>query len=101
MSTDNKGVLLAANAAIDKGDTEGFLAFCTDDIEWTAVGEMTLQGKEAVRQWMVASYLEPPRYTVTGLVAEGDMLVALGEIMVNDKNGKPSRHSYSDVWRLR
>lgn len=100
MSEDNKKVLLSANAAIDNGDTEGFLSFCTEDLEWTAVGEFTLKGKEAVRQWMAVAYLESPQYTVADLIAEGDFLVAVGDILVKDNNGQPIRHCYSDVWRF-
>ena len=100
MSDVNKAVLLAANSAIDKGDIEGFLSFCTDDLQWTVVGEMTLRGKDAVRRWMAKEYVEPPQYTVANLIAEGDYLVALGDIMVKD-NDLAVRHSYSDVWRIR
>ena len=101
MAESNKAVLGRANAAIDSGDTEGFLAFCTDDIVWTSVGEMTLTGKEAVRRWMVGAYAEPPRYTVVDLIAEGDFVIALGEITVTDKDGYATPHAYCDVWRFR
>jgi hypothetical protein len=37
------------------------LSFCTDDTEWTFVGDKTLKGKEAVRQWMATTYIEPPK----------------------------------------
>jgi uncharacterized protein len=97
----NKAVLLSANAAIDRGDTEGFLSFCTDDIEWTAVGEMTLKGKHAVREWMTKAYVKPPKYTVENLIAEADDLVALGGILVEDSQGQATPHAYADVWRLR
>jgi uncharacterized protein len=101
MSEDNKAILLSANAAIDRADTEGFLSFCTDDLEWTVVGEMTLHGKQAVREWMATAYSEPPKYTVDHLIADGEFLVALGDIFVKDSQGRPTRHAYSDVWRLR
>jgi uncharacterized protein (TIGR02246 family) len=101
MSDSNKAVLRSANAAIDAGDTEGFLTFCTDDIVWTAVGEMTLRGKAAVRKWMATAYSEPPQYTVEEVIAEGDFVIALGHIMVKDGDGHPIRHAYSDVWRFR
>lgn len=101
MSDKNKAVLANANAAIDAGDIEGFLAFCTDDIVWTAVGEMTLRGKAAVREWMAVAYLEPPQYTVEDMIAERDFVIALGHIMVKDGEGQPIRHAYSDVWRFR
>lgn len=39
MSEKNKAILEKANALFDKGDIEGFLAFCADDTEWTYVGD--------------------------------------------------------------
>lgn len=101
MPDHNKAVLQKANAAISKGDTEGFLSFCTDDIKWTTVGDNTLDGKEAVRQWMATAYVEPPRFTVTNLIAEDDFVTALGDITVKDENGKDALHAYCDVWRFR
>jgi uncharacterized protein (TIGR02246 family) len=64
MSETNEAVLQRANAAVLAGDHEGFLSHCTDDVQWTFVGERTLNGKEAVRRYMNATYLEPPRFTV-------------------------------------
>jgi uncharacterized protein len=101
MSETSKEVLRRANAAIDKGDNEAFLSFCTDDLEWTVIGEMKLSGKDAVRRWMKAAYAKPPKYTVVDLVAEVDLVIALGDIWVEDAAGQATRHSYCDVWRLR
>lgn len=101
MSERNKAVLMEANAAIDRGETEAFLSHCTDDLQWMAVGEMTMSGKEAVRRWMATAYLTPPKYTVDEIIAEGDSLVAIGEIMAKDKDGRTVPHLYCDVWRLR
>lgn len=101
MPESNKAILEAANAAIIEGDNEGFLSFCTVDTEWTFVGERTLQGKEAVRRWMATTYIEPPRFTVDHLIAEGDFVVALGEVTTTSKDGKTARSSYCDVWRFR
>jgi ketosteroid isomerase-like protein len=39
MNLNNNTILEKANFAITKGDNEGFLAFCTDDMEWTFVGD--------------------------------------------------------------
>ena len=101
MSEKNKATLQKANAAISEGDTEGFLSFCTDDIEWTVVGDEALKGKEAVRQWMATMYVEPPKFTVANLIAEGDFVTVLGDITVKDNDGKAALHSYCDVWRFR
>ena len=101
MSEENKAILEKGNAAIDEGNYEEFLSFCTDDTVWTFVGDKTLEGKEAVRQWMAAEYVAPPKNTVANLIAEGDFLTALGEIVVKDKDGKATTSSYCDIWRFR
>jgi ketosteroid isomerase-like protein len=98
---NNKQILETANAAITKGDYEVFLSFCADDTVWTFVGEQTLRGKEAVRQYMAATYLEPPKFRVENLIAEGDFVTALGKIDLKDIAGNVTNYSYCDVWRFR
>ena len=101
MSDDNKAILTQANTEVSKGDYEAFLSHCTDDTEWVFVGDRTLSGKEAVRQYIKTTYLEPPQFTVTRLIVEDDFLIALGEISIKDEAGKVVRSDYCDVWRLR
>lgn len=101
MSEKNKAILEEANAHVAKGDYEGFLSFCTDDTEWTFVGDQTLKGKEAVRQYMATAYIEPPKFTVANSIAEGDFLTVLGEITIKGEDGKETHSSYCDVWRFR
>jgi uncharacterized protein len=98
---NNKTILLEGNAAIAEGNHEGFLMHCTDDTEWKFIGEQTLKGKEAVRQWMATTYLEPPKVTVDNLIAEGDYLTAVGEVTMKDKAGKETTYAYCDVWQFR
>ena len=101
MNLNNKAILEAANAAVTKGDNEGFLSFCTDDTEWTFVGDKTLRGKEAVRQYMAAAYVEPPKFRVENLIEEGEFLTALGSISLKNEDGKTVDYTYCDVWRFR
>ncbi|MGV3559637.1 nuclear transport factor 2 family protein [Larkinella arboricola] len=101
MRENNKTILEKANAAITKGDHEGFLAYCTEDTEWVFVGERVLQGKEAVRQWMATAYAEPPVFVVENLLAEGDYVTALGKISLKDETGETASYLYCDVWRFR
>jgi uncharacterized protein (TIGR02246 family) len=101
MSNAHKATLEKANAAIAKGDFEGFLAFCTEDTEWIFEGDRTLRGKNAVREWMIATYKEPPSFKVDRLIAEDDSLAALGEITLKDDAGNETRNMYCDVWRFR
>jgi ketosteroid isomerase-like protein len=101
MSDTHKAVLTKANECITQGDYEGFLAFCTENTEWTFVGDRTLKGKEAVREYMADTYREPPVFRVDRMIAEGDFVTALGEITLKDEDGKPTDYSYCDVWRFR
>jgi uncharacterized protein len=101
MSDSNKEVLRRANAEIVAGNHEGFLAHCAEDIVWNTVGDSRLQGKDTVRQWMKENYVEPPVFTVNEMIAEGDFVVALGEITAEDEDGNSTQNAYSDVWRFR
>ena len=101
MSDENKAILERANAAVANGDYERFLSHFTDDVEWQFVGEQTLKGKEAVRRYIRTTYLEPPTFTVTRLIAEDDYVTALGDIRFKDAAGRVVNSTYCDVWRIR
>lgn len=101
MNSDNKAILIKANAAVTQGDNEGFLSFCTDDVVWEFVGDQTLRGKEAIRKYMAETYQEPPKFQVENLIAEDDFVVAVGSISLKDDEGKMIDYSYSDIWRFR
>ncbi|WP_116789314.1 nuclear transport factor 2 family protein [Flavobacterium psychrotrophum] len=98
---DNKTILETANIAITAGDYEGFLAFCTDDTQWTFIGDQKLEGKEAVRLYMAKAYSEPPKFMVENLIAEGNFVTALGKISMKDEAGKMINYMYCDVWKFR
>ena len=101
MAKSNKLILEQANEAIIKGDHEGFLSYCTDDTKWTFVGDQTLTGKDSVRRWMRVNYKEPPSFNVTKLIEGEDFVIALGDILVKDEDGKEGWHKYCDVWRFK
>lgn len=101
MSDQNKAILIQANAALVKGDIEGFLAHCTEDVEWLFVGDQTLAGKDAVRRYMQATYAGPPKFAVSHLIAEGDYITALGHITLRDEDRGDVQAEYCDVWRVR
>ena len=101
MSENNKAILEKANAAISRGDNEVFLSYCTEDTEWVFIGDKTLQGKDAVRQYLAMAYVEPPKFIVENLIAEGEFLTAIGTISMKNEQGKLVDYSYCDVWRFR
>lgn len=100
MTQNNKQILEQANAAVTRGDYESFLSFCTEDTQWTFVGDQILRGKEAVRQYMATAYLEPPKFIVEQLIAEGDFLTAVGKISMKNEQGDMVDYFYCDVWRF-
>lgn len=101
MTEDNKATLMRANAAMAAGDTEGFLSYCTEDVEWTFVGERTLRGKKSIREYLAQTYGEPPKFDVSDLIAEGEFVTALGQITITAPDGKSTSYWYCDVWRFR
>ena len=97
---DKKQLLLQGNDAIARRDHEAFLSLCTDDTEWVFVGERTLSGRQAVRDWMAETYIEPPRVRVDNLILDGDYLTAVGKIEVLQRDGTWRGSHYCDVWRF-
>lgn len=101
MSNENQHILTQANAAISRGDYEGFLSFCTADTIWNFVGDEVLEGKDAVRQYFTKTYKTPPQFKVQRLIADGDNVVAMGDISLEDESGKNTTYNYCDVWTLK
>jgi ketosteroid isomerase-like protein len=101
MSENNKAVLKLANAAMAEGDTEGFLSHCTEDVEWNFVGDRTIRGKAAVRGYVAETYAKPPKFDISELIAENDLVTALGEITITSSDGSAKSYWYCDVWRFR
>lgn len=104
MSENNKEIVGKVNAAFLEGNFEEFLTFCADDVQWTIVGDRSVKGKEAIRQWMKemeAENSEPPKFTVADpVIAEGDFVAARGDMTMKDKGGKQGQYSYCDIYRF-
>lgn len=101
MSDKHKQLLLAGNAAIAAGNHEGFLELCTEDTDWNFIGEQRLKGKQAVRDWMEKTYVEPPVVSVENLISDGSFLVAQGDVTMKNEAGVPTKYTYCDVWEFR
>ncbi len=101
MSSKNKEVIEKVNAAFAEGNSEGFLSFCAEDVEWTMVGEKKLKGKEAIREFMLSikhSEMQLPQFTVDAVIAEGDSVVAYGDMTMKDESGEVVPYSYCDIY---
>src|SRR5690606_12668666 len=96
----NKVLLKTANEALEKGDIEGFLSFCTDDTEWVFIGEKTIKGKDAVKQYLEEAYTETTQFTIERMIEEGDLGVQVGEISSEYKKGEVEPYRDSGIWRF-
>ena len=56
------------------------------------VGNKTPRGKQAMRAWMASMDMEPPKFTVDNIIAEGDVVTAYGDMTMKDKDGKEHAH---------
>ena len=101
MSASNRAIVESVNDSFAKGEIEGFLLACTDDVTWTMVGHKTTQGKDAIREWLTSMDCEPPTFTVDNLIAEGDLVVAHGDMTMKEKDGKTAPYAYCDIYRFR
>lgn len=101
MSAKNKEIVEKVNAAFAENNMEGFLSFCADEIEWTMVGEKSVKGKRAIRRWLESMDMEPPKFTVDAVIAEGDFVAAHGSMIMKEKDGKASPYAYCDIYRFR
>jgi ketosteroid isomerase-like protein len=102
MAVNNKAIVAKVNAAFAEGSTEGFLACCAEDVAWTMVGDTTVQGTDAIRQWMASmGSMEPPRFTVHNVIAEGDFVTAYGDMIMQDKDGAVVPYAYCDIYHFR
>ena len=100
MSARHKAIVETVNDAMRQMDIEGFLAYCADDFVWTMVGETPVRGKDALRKMMAEGPSEPPAFTVHTMVADGDVVVAQGDMTMKE-GGADVPYAFCDVWRFR
>ena len=100
MSVKNKAVVEQVNAGFARGDIDAVLRHCTDDFVWTMVGDRTVKGKPAIREWMGSMPSEAPAFSVDAVVGDGDFVTAFGEMRMKDKDGSLAGYAYCDVYRF-
>jgi ketosteroid isomerase-like protein len=101
MSNTNKQIIEKVNAAFAENNLEGFLENCKDDVKWTMAGEKIRTGVDTIRDWMKSmGEMEPPKFTVSNLVGEGDIVVANGDMNMKNKEGQTESYSYCDIYRF-
>jgi uncharacterized protein len=99
MSTDYKEIIEKVNAAFTAGRIEAFLDLCTDDIGWTIVGDQTVVGHDAIREFIKdAGAMEAPTFTVDKIIVDGDSAVCCGGMRMNEKEECVGSYEFCDVY---
>ena len=101
MSETNKEIVEKVNAAFSDNKPEVFLSYCDDSVEWTIVGDRTLNGKTAIREFMASmGDAPPPTFTVDEIIAGGDSIACYGGMTMPDANGNETEYSFCDLYRF-
>ena len=96
-----KDIVQRINEAFAENNLEKVLSFCTDDLTWTMVGDTTVRGKDSIRKWMASMDPQPPKLSIRRTVAEGDVVVAQGDMtMAETKNGPSIPYTFCDIYRF-
>ena len=101
MSETNKEIVEKANALLAEGKCEEFLFVCTEDVEWTLLADTPsiMKGREAIGEFMASSQgSEPPNFTVDKVIAEGEFVVANGDMAMKSKEGETVPYAYCDMY---
>ena len=101
IATDRKAIVNKVNEAFANNDVEGFLALCASDVVWTMVGDRTVKGKDEIRKWMGSMNMEAPKFTVSDVIAEGDLAIAHGDMKMDENGQKAVPYSYCDIYHFR
>ena len=101
MPANRKDIVQRINEGFAENNLEKVLSFCTDDITWTMVGDTTVRGKEPIRQWMGSMDPQPPQLRIQQIIAEGDSVVARGDMMMQERKDGPSiPYTFCDIYRF-
>ena len=49
---------------------------------------------------MASMDMEPPKFTVNSIIAEGDFVMVYGDMTMKEKDGKTVPYAYCDIYRF-
>jgi uncharacterized protein len=101
MAVNRKETVQRINDGFRENNLEKILSFCTDDFTWTMVGDTTVRGKDPIRKWMASMDPQPPRFTIQQTIAEGDVVITRGDMVMQQKKDGPSiPYTFCDIYRF-
>ncbi len=101
MSEENKEIVKKVSASFERNDLEGFLSVCKENIEWKIPGDRTVNGVDAIREWMNSmGAMEPPKINIADIVAEGETVAVYGGMTMKNDKGEITPYEYCDVYQF-
>ena len=97
MPANRKEIVQRINEGFAENNLEKVLSFCADDLTWTMVGDTTVRGKDAIRQWMASMDPQPPQLSIHEIIAEGDVVMTRGDMLMQEKQTAPPSPTRSAI----
>lgn len=95
MKTKNQELLEEFNKAFSNNDTDFLANHVTDNIKWTAVGDFSVEGKEAFRKALESmTGADPYELKISKIITHGKEAAVNGIMKSND--GK--QYAFCDVY---
>ncbi|MEU5902013.1 MULTISPECIES: nuclear transport factor 2 family protein [Streptomyces] len=101
----HKAIVERYRDGVLSGDHEQVLALVTDDVVWESLGQLRVQGKDALRgvvqnkdDVVAEGVVQRPRITVDRLIEEGDTVVATGRAALVLPTGASAEFLFCDVF---
>lgn len=102
MSDKYRQIIEDVNAAFMRGDNEGFLDLCSDDLVWMIAGESAVRGKSAIREFLAqGSNCEPPEFSAEKILVDGESGACYGEMTMKEKDGPAADYHFCDVYTFK
>lgn len=101
MSDKYKEIVEQVDAAFGANNIEGFLELCAEDVKWEIIGDKTIEGKDAIRQFAASmGGMAPPKIENRRMIADGDSVAAHGTVTMASEAGKNTAYEYCDIYRF-
>lgn len=87
------------NEAFSKNDLDFILNSMTDDIQWNFIGEKTVQGKEAVKEFMEPmSKVETLGLELLNIITDVRTAAAHGKMKIKEPSGEIKSFGFADFY---
>ncbi len=101
MSDKYKEIVRQVDAAFGANNVEGFLELCAEDVKWEIIGDKTVAGKNAIRQFAASmGGMIPPKIENRRIIADGDSVAAHGTVTMTNETGENTAYDYCDIYRF-